>query len=98
MSAISRRTFLKDSALLAAMAGTGLAEPTRAAEQPTTTGSANDRLRVAVVGVRGRGMSHVGGFAEKHNCVVTVVCDADEAVIGPAMRHVEKAQGLAPRF
>src|SRR5262249_34748384 len=37
-------------------------------------------------------------LAGKHNCLITTICDADEAVIGPAMRHVEKVQGKAPKF
>src|SRR5262249_28585337 len=59
-------------------------------------GEANDQLHVAVIGVRGRGQSHVGGFAGRHNCIVTTICDADEAVIGSAMKSAEKAQGKAP--
>jgi predicted dehydrogenase len=100
MSAMNRRTFLKDSALLAALAGAGLNGESRAAEKAASKGQgpASERLRVAVVGVHGRGMAHVGGFANRHNCVVTVICDADSAVIGNAMKAVEKAQGQAPRF
>jgi predicted dehydrogenase len=100
MSAMNRRTFLKDSALLAALAGAGLNGEAAAAEKATTKeqGPAGERLRVAVVGVHDRGMAHVGGFANRHNCVVTTICDADSAVIGPAMKAVEKAQGQAPRF
>jgi predicted dehydrogenase len=99
MSRIHRRTFLKDSALLAAVSAlpaTGFA----AEPQPDAfrKGPASDRLRVAVVGVHGRGKDHVGGFANRHNCVVTTVCDADSAVVGPSLRTAEKAQGFAPRF
>ncbi len=100
MSAMNRRAFLKDSALLAALAGAGLQSVAPAAEKAASKekGSANERLRVAVVGVNGRGMSHVGGFANRYNCVVTTICDADSAVIGNAMKAVEKTQGHAPRF
>jgi predicted dehydrogenase len=99
MSSLNRRAFLKDSALLAALAATRLTNDAPAGETTSAKkGSAADRLRVAVVGVHGRGMSHVAGFADRHNCLVTTVCDADSAVIGPAMRAVEKAQGQGPRF
>src|SRR5262249_23682105 len=62
--------------------------------------SANDQLRVAVVGVHGRGMSHVGGFAKKNNLntVITHVCDCDEGVIGRAMQSIERDTGKAPTF
>src|SRR5437870_4350206 len=99
MRSINRRDFLRDSALLSAvLAGTastgGEAE---AAPAAVRRGNA-DTLRVAVVGVHGRGMAHVGGFANKHGCVITTICDADSAVIGKAMSAVAKAQGQEPRF
>src|SRR5690349_20001720 len=43
-------------------------------------------------------MSHVGGFNNKHGCVITTICDADDHVISAAMSAVEKAQGKAPKF
>src|SRR5207244_11231369 len=33
-----------------------------------------------------------------NRCAITTVCNCDEAVIGPAMTNVEKAQGKAPRY
>jgi predicted dehydrogenase len=99
MDFFSRREFLNRSAILAAAAaagGTALAQP-----QPVAAGgkARPDKLRVAVVGVNSRGMSHVRGFTDKDaNCEITTVCDCDEAVIGNAMRTVEKNQGKAPKF
>ena len=98
MRSINRRDFLRDSALLSAVLA-GTAEPAaqgRVAAPAARRGG--DTLRVAVVGVRGRGMNHVSGFANNHGCVVTTICDADSAVIGLAMRAVAKAQGQEPRF
>src|SRR5439155_14507558 len=99
MRSINRRDFLRDSALLSAvLAGsTSAGGEVQAAPTAARKGHA-DTLRVAVVGVRGRGMNHVGGFAKRHGCVVTTICDADSAVIGNAMRTVAKAQGQEPRF
>jgi predicted dehydrogenase len=99
MDLFSRREFLERSAILSAAAaalGTGAAT----AAEPAAAGgrSAADKLRVAVVGVHGRGMSHVGGFAGRNNCEITIVCDCDEGVIGKAMGAIEKAQGGAPKF
>src|SRR5438552_7883592 len=101
MDTFSRREFLERSAILsAAAAALGTGAGAIAADKPATTrtGAVNDRLRVAVVGVRGRGMSHVNGFAAKNNCEIITVCDCDEAVIGSAMRSIEKAQGKAPKY
>ncbi len=99
MDLFSRRQFLDRSAILAAAVAAGT--PTlRAADEPAPAkkGSGGDKLRVAVMGVRGRGMSHVGGFAGKNNCEVVTICDCDEGVVKPAMGAVEKAQGAAPTF
>ncbi|MDY3555055.1 Gfo/Idh/MocA family oxidoreductase [Gemmata sp. JC717] len=98
MNLFNRREFVNRSALLAAAAAAGVAA--RAEDKPTATAAKAraDKLRVAVVGVRGRGMSHVGGFLGKNNCEITTVCDCDEAVIGPAMKQIEGKQGKAPKF
>jgi predicted dehydrogenase len=97
-----RREFFQNStAVAAALAAlNGAAPSARAADKakPTTNGSANDRLRVAVMGVHGRGMEHVHSLAGAHNCVVATVCDPDVGVIGPAMSHCLAKQGFMPRY
>jgi hypothetical protein len=102
MGTLNRRDFLKDSAFLAAaMAGAGAlraAEPTEKKEKDKA-GGGSDQLRVAVVGVHGQGMSHVGGYLNKDlNCTITTICDVDEGVIGRAMKTVEDKQGKAPNY
>lgn len=101
MSFLTRRDFLENSAKLSALlAGAAAAVPTCAEEKPAVARrtDASEKLRVAVVGVRGRGMSHVSGFANRNGCVITTICDCDEAVIGKAMKEVESKQGKAPKF
>src|SRR5581483_5396941 len=110
---LNRRDFLKDSALAAAaLAQSSLLGPLGAAEEKAAAKKeGGDQLRVAVVGVNGRGMSHVGaptgkketdpghGFLNKKlNCLITHICDCDEGVIGKAMKAVESAQGKAPIY
>jgi predicted dehydrogenase len=97
MSVFDRREFLNRAAILSAAAaagGVGLA-PATAQAAPR---SANEKLRVAVVGVRSRGMSHVSGFLGKNNCEITTVCDCDTAVIATAMKRVGEKQGKEPKF
>ncbi len=99
MSPFNRREFLNRTAILSAAvaAGTPLARAEEKASKEA--GSANDRLKVAIIGVRGRGMSHVGGFLSKAaNCEITTICDCDEAVIGPAMMKVAEVQKGEPKF
>jgi predicted dehydrogenase len=99
-SPFSRREFLERSSVMAAAAAAlGLDRPAPAADEKVAAkGSANDRLRVAVVGVNGRGMSHVGGFLGRNNCDIVAVCDCDEAVIGKAMKAIAGKQPEAPKY
>jgi predicted dehydrogenase len=98
MRPISRRDFLHDSSLFAAaLAATGAAraeEKAANAETPAPDGT----LRIAVIGVNGRGRDHVRSLVGRPGCVVTTVCDADSAVIGPAMSLIAKRQGKPPAY
>jgi predicted dehydrogenase len=96
MDLFSRREFLNRAAIIAAAGAAGTA--TAADTKPVAARGAMDKLRVAVVGVRGRGGAHVSGFLGKNNCEITTVCDCDEAVVGGAMKSIEGKQGKAPKF
>ena len=96
MRQITRREFAQASAALAAaMAST---QATRAITAQGSDKPAGEKLRVAVAGVNGRGMDHVKGFLDQPGVELVAVCDADEAVIGNAMKAIEKKQGKAPVF
>jgi predicted dehydrogenase len=100
MTSINRREFLKDSAALsAALAGfsqfgRSVAEETKSVKK----GDVNSQLRVAVVGVHGRGKDHVSSLAGRPDCFVATICDCDQAVIGSAMTTAEKKQHKTPKF
>ncbi len=97
MNFFSRRDFLQGTAGLAAsLAGASMFEEAAEASQAQQPGNANERLNVAVIGVNGRGRDHVNGFAGKHNCHVTHICDVDTSVAGRAVAAAEKAQGVRP--
>ena len=101
MRFFDRREFMQQSAGLAGLISSGYFLQNASAGQqtqpnPAPRGGANERLNVAVIGVRGRGRDHIGGLAGKHNCVVTHVCDVDSAVTGGAVTQAQKAQGSAP--
>jgi len=98
MDVFDRREFINRSAILAAAAASGTTALAADKPAPIVARGANEKLRVAVVGVKGRGMSHVGGFLGKNNCEITTVCDCDEAVIASAMKAIEGKQGKAPKF
>ena len=76
----NRRDFLRTSASLAAVAATeaAFAKTSQAQDAPATgtgRGDPMERLNVAVIGFRSRGMEHISGLAGRNNCVVTHVCD-----------------------
>jgi predicted dehydrogenase len=73
----SRRTFLKTSALAAA----GAVLPARSWGQVL---GANDDLRVAVIGLNGRGMNHVQSLSKITGVRIVALCDPDTAVLDRA--------------
>ncbi|MEZ6142051.1 MAG: Gfo/Idh/MocA family oxidoreductase [Zavarzinella sp.] len=97
---LNRRHFLNHSAVIAAAMAALESDltPNLYAEDTAPAAGNKGTLRVAVVGVRGRGMSHVGGFNGANGCQIVTVCDADTGVIGKAMDAVTKKNGKAPTF
>ncbi len=92
----SRRRFLEDSMLATAAAMAAGSGPSAwAAEEKKA--SANEKLSVACIGVRGRGGSHINAYAGGGETEVTYICDADEAVANSRADGVAKKQGRRPK-
>ncbi len=94
---LNRRRFLEDSMLAAVAALTVPASSVLAADEPKKA-AANDKLSVAIVGVNGRGGSHISAFGAKPDTEITYICDVDVAVGERACDSLEKKQGRRPRF
>jgi len=79
MASFTRRRFLEDSLLAAAAAvASGPVSRVLAAEdQPK---SANEKLGVAVLGVNGRGRTHIGAFSGRSDTEILYIVDPDAAV------------------
>ncbi len=60
--------------------------------------SPNERLRVAVIGVRGRGANHVSMWHRLKDVEVAAICDVDPSVIKEPMAEVEKRTGKRPAY
>jgi len=58
--------------------------------------SPNDTVRVACVGVRGRGRSHMNAYNRMENVEIAAICDIDESVLNAQVASVEKAKGKRP--
>ncbi len=61
--------------------------------------SPNETVRVAVLGVNGRGRSHIAGFTGVENCEVVAICDPDETVgYTKGVENVHEKTGKKPTF
>ena len=84
MSTIDRRAFLLSTA--------------GAAASRLRIAGANDRINVAVIGVRGRGREHIELVGKNPGSCVAALCDIDTGENEKAAAAVEKAQGLKPKL
>lgn len=78
-SSLSRRRFLGSLAVGACGAAAGCAVNLPAAVARPL--GANDALRVAVVGLHGRGRDHLAGFRKVPGVRITALCDVDQTVL-----------------
>jgi predicted dehydrogenase len=58
--------------------------------------SANDTIRIAVVGLRGRGKSHLQAFTSLPKVDLVAICDIDDSVLDTASKFVTEKRGTAP--
>lgn len=70
----SRRKFIQTAAVGTVVLGLPTIIPSRAF-------GANDRMRVAVIGLNGRGKDHISGFSKLENVEVATLCDVDDVVL-----------------
>ncbi|MHB8902288.1 MAG: Gfo/Idh/MocA family protein [Thermoguttaceae bacterium] len=87
MSPSTRRVFLKRSAAL----GLGLA-----VGRIANGAAANDKIRVACIGVRGRGNSVMQSFAAESDCAVTHICDVNETTRRQRGEEMKQRTGRMP--
>jgi predicted dehydrogenase len=57
---------------------------------------ANERLRIGVVGINGRGQSHIKEFGSMKDAEVTFLIDVDSKLHGPIAAKVERDYGNKP--
>jgi predicted dehydrogenase len=77
MDTVKRRTFLQAATAAAASRAFG----------------ANDRINVAVIGLRGRGRDHMTIYGKQPGVRIAAVCDIDQAQVERAQQLVEQTQG-----
>src|SRR5579859_4866483 len=82
---VNRRGFLKAGSLSMAALG-GISFLT----SPERVWGANDRVRVGICGLQGRGEAHMLGYSRLHNVEIAALCDIDESVLRERLAEAEK--------
>ena len=87
MNTITRRRFLQTSAAISTLPLLGVT---------SNVLGANDRVRVAVVGLNNRGGAHIKNLLRQSNVEVAALVDPDRKVLAKKVAGVEKETGKAP--
>ncbi len=83
MAEVNRRSFIAAGAVAASAV----------AVSRTKAASKNDTIRAAVLGVNGRGKTHIAAFEKQAGAEVALLCDPDEKVLGRRAEEFEKKYG-----
>lgn len=93
MCSLSRRTFIKSTAKTSlASVGLGIL-----ARRGHARSAMEDRIRLAVVGIHGRGGDLAKKFAGRADCDVVYLCDVDQSLFAAHARDVASIQGRPPK-
>lgn len=88
MTRFNRRTFLQSTSA----AGTSLI--LAGTQASGAVEGANDRIRIAVAGLNGRGRSHMDGWLSQKNVEIAYLIDPDQNVLAGAMKRLaDKTSG-----
>ncbi len=87
MSDTSRRRFIQSAAIAAGAA----------AAQARAQTSANDRINLAVVGIHGRGQTHIDTFGKIPGVRLAYLVDIDERLFPENVARIEKEYGYKPQ-
>jgi predicted dehydrogenase len=88
-----RREFVKRGAIIAA--STAVPRTLRALGAPRGEDGASDRVRMGIVGLRGRGQNHIQGYGSLPNVEIAALCDIDDNVMSQRLAEVQK-MGFKP--
>lgn len=92
-----RRDFIKKS--LIGSAGIAIGGMGFSAKSYGSIMGANDRINVAIIGIRGRGVSHINAWCDlktSHNVRLKTLCDTDEQFFEPRSKTVLEKTGIKP--
>jgi predicted dehydrogenase len=93
----SRRTFMKKASTGAFALTLGGVLPSFSAKSYQNIQGANEKIRVACMGVNSRGLAVGKNFAHQKNCEVLHVCDVDSRAAEVCIDAIGKIQANKPR-
>ena len=93
MSKFNRRQFVKGAASTATAFSLFTIGGTKSSRQVL---GANDRIRIGVAGINGRGTSHIGGFAPMDGVEVSCLIDPDKNLFDSRSKMVRDKGGNTP--
>jgi len=95
---VSRRDFVENALSLAAVALAGVRPLASAAAEPgARSAGPSEKIRVAVIGVNGRGGNHLGEWLANPDADVVAICDVDPAAY-EKHRRLFKDQPHPPEY
>ena len=94
MADVTRRDFMASSAKVGAGVAVGLGV---LGVSKSAWAGANDRVRVAVIGINGRGKDHIGGLINKENVEIAALCDTDERLFESRVKSITDKGKKAPK-
>ena len=93
MSKLNRREFVKKTGAASTVFAAFTVAGTKSSQQVL---GANDRIRVGVAGINGRGTSHIGGFAPMEGVEVSCLIDPDTRLFESRTKMVRDKGGNTP--
>ena len=93
----TRRDFIKTGMI--GTAGITIGGMGFSAKSYAAISGANERINVAVVGIRNQGTVHLNSWCslkDSHNVQVRALCDTDEQLFEPALKIVSEKTGVKP--
>ena len=93
----TRRVFIRNVAIGTAAASIGGVLPGYSAKSYKNILGANDRIRMAAIGVNSRGDYLAKKFAGYKGCEVTHICDVDSRAMAKTVANVQEIAGNKPK-
>jgi predicted dehydrogenase len=95
MSHITRRNFLSSTGKTGI--GLTLGAAAIASSRQANAAKSSDRVRLAVVGIHGRGGVHARKFAARSDSEIAYLCDVDETLLPPLASELAHTQSNPPQ-